>query len=177
MRTADIEKFTEDLLRRHDLFKASIDIKKIVKKESIPLIPYELGDEISGMLVLENGQARIGYNQDHHKVRQRFTIAHELGHYFLHSKSDEDKLFLSHAQVMFRKNTSKEVSFKKEKEANMFAASILMPKFLIEEAYDKILNENSKIDDDQIVWHLSTQFVVSQLAMSYRLKNLNKIYF
>lgn len=53
------------------------------------------------------------------KERQRFTLAHELGHYFLHSKQGQIpiKAFRSGSNLA-------------EQEANFFAANILMPKKL-----------------------------------------------
>ena len=62
---------------------------------------YPLGDDVSGLLSIENGVGTIGYNQTEPKVRKRFTIAHELGHFELHrDKSDlfVDKQFIYRSQ-------------------------------------------------------------------------------
>jgi IrrE N-terminal-like domain len=50
-------------------------------------------------------------------LRQNFTIAHELGHYILHSRSG------SHAPMIAGRKGSNRVEW----EANWFAASLLMP--------------------------------------------------
>ena len=50
-------------------------------------------------------------------LRDRFTIGHELGHYFLHSRQGERPL------VAYRQGSGR-----LEWEANWFAAGLLMPK-------------------------------------------------
>ena len=50
-------------------------------------------------------------------LRHRFTIAHELGHYFLHSRQGKDQI------VAGRDGTDRRVEW----EANWFAAAFLMP--------------------------------------------------
>lgn len=47
------------------------------------------GDDISGVLVVDNDQGMIGFNQAQAPVRQRFTIAHECGHFLLHQTENE----------------------------------------------------------------------------------------
>ena len=57
------------------------------------------------------------------KTRDRFTIGHELGHYFLHSNQGKMPI------VAFRSGSTRI-----EWEANWFAASLLMPKPRFEKA-------------------------------------------
>jgi Zn-dependent peptidase ImmA (M78 family) len=38
------------------------------------------------MLVVKGERGAIGYNSTHARVRQRFTISHEIAHYLLHTK-------------------------------------------------------------------------------------------
>jgi hypothetical protein len=51
-------------------------------------------------------------------LRDRFTIAHELGHYFLHSRQGERPI------VAYREGSSSRIEW----EANWFAAALLMPR-------------------------------------------------
>ena len=53
-------------------------------------------------------------------IRDRFTIAHEMGHYYLHSLAGERKIW-----------ADRKGSGPVEWEANWFAASFLMPRYLI----------------------------------------------
>lgn len=85
-------------------------------------------------------------------VRDKFTLAHELGHYFLHTGDWGKKL----KAARMDKGTPVEV------EANWFAAGLLMPTSKVEDA----LNENKD---------LSVYFQVSREAARYR-KNTYSIY-
>lgn len=120
---------------------------------------------------------RINPFQNSYKVRERFTIAHEIGHYCLHSSSDRDGFTDS------RKTMSRSGSYwdKFESEANNFAAKLLMPKDLLVKEGKKII-EQYKVDESKtsmpaklFVEQVSSMFLVSSKAMEYRLKNLGVI--
>ena len=143
-----------------------VPIESIVQAQGIKLLPYDLGDEISGVLIFENGGATIGYNKNESKVRNRFTIAHELGHFELHKGKEifVDKDF----SVMFRNNKDGEKP-REEAEANDFAACILMPtNFVLAEL------QNIRFDytDDNAIKELAKKFDVSSIAMSLRISHL-----
>ena len=170
-----IEQKGSKLLDSLGVRHAPIPIKKIVKQLNIKLNSFNLGDEISGALVIENGNARIGYNPFESEVRQRFTIAHELGHYILHKGVKKDGLFVDNVKVMFRRQNSTVRELKQEKEANAFAASILMPRALVEKESEKLYRNGKFLTDDEIVKSLASTFKVSTIAMTYRLINLGYI--
>ena len=78
-------------------------------------------DELSGIAVLKNGVPRIYFNPNDHSNRQRFTIAHELGHHVLgHTKDGE-----MHRDNV--ENYSSGAHNMLEVHANKFAAQLLMP--------------------------------------------------
>lgn len=87
-------------------------------------------------------------------IRDRFTIAHEIGHYFLHSLAGERKIC-----------ANREGSNLVEWEANWFAASFLMPRYLIEE---KTCNDENMIAE---------AFGVSKDAAKYRLQTYSEMGF
>src|SRR5687767_2281115 len=96
-RVDQIESIALKIITDLKIKRPPVPILKIVKKLGIDLIDYNLGGEISGLLVIDNNKGTIGYNPNDPPVRQRFTIAHELGHYLLHKSSAElfvDKDFL-----------------------------------------------------------------------------------
>lgn len=112
----------------------------------------------SGQFDFENGRPVIRYTSVEPSVRQRFTIAHELGHYVL----GHEGLFRDPSKNFSATNyDSKEVA------ANKFAAELLMPK---EEV-------NRLIKDDKItdLSKLAQRFNVSEVAMKFRLQNLGWI--
>jgi Zn-dependent peptidase ImmA (M78 family) len=145
-----------------------IPIETIVANHGIKLLSYDLGEGISGVLIIEQGEATIGYNKNEHRVRNRFTIAHEFGHYMLHKEKDlfVDKDF----KVMFRANPSNDINEKHEKEANEFAASILMPEDLLRREIDLL---DLDYTDENAVKILAKKFDVSPISMSIRISKIN----
>jgi len=171
-----IENKALNLLSNLKINELPIPIKKIVKSLKIELTSYNLGCDISGVCVIENDKARIGFNPLESEVRQRFTIAHELGHYYLKHYKDNNGLFVDNVKVMFRRQGATSNEMKQEREANSFAASILMPSNLVEIEYNQIINKDPFLTDDKIVHQLANKFRVSEIAMTYRLINLRYIH-
>jgi Zn-dependent peptidase ImmA (M78 family) len=73
---------------------------------------------------IKDGTGVIGVNNNHHRNRQRFTIAHEIAHYRLHHVG---KVFNDATPVFFRDTTSAAGQSPQEIVANAFAAELLMP--------------------------------------------------
>ncbi|TRA90914.1 ImmA/IrrE family metallo-endopeptidase [Rhizobium rhizogenes] len=94
--------------------------------------------------------------------RDRFTIAHELGHLFLHFpqvKRDNP----GHAMAATRRIDPDDATQKRaEWEANWFAAAFVMPQQAFRDAY----NENSSLA------FLANKFGVSQKAAEVRISSL-----
>jgi Zn-dependent peptidase ImmA (M78 family) len=168
-----IEKKTIEILEDLKIDKLPVPVEFIASRRGLTIQPFDLGEEVSGVLVIDDaGKGTIGVNPLESKVRQRFTIAHELGHFELHNQGGEmfiDKQF----KVLFRDQNSSKGEIKKEQEANAFAAALLMPeKLLIRE----ILKNSFDLTDGQSMKKLATLFNVSTTAMSFRIANLNLFY-
>lgn len=176
MRRATIEQKASDLLNEYNMMSAPVPIKELIKKLNIKLESFNLGEDISGVLVFDKDNLKIGYNPSEPVVRQRFTLAHEVGHYVLHCGSNRDRLFVDNTKVMFRRQNVSLKEKNEEMQANAFSAALLMPKELINKEYEKIIEENDFLSDDQIIKRLSSIFKVSEIAMTYRLTNLD-LYF
>jgi Zn-dependent peptidase ImmA (M78 family) len=78
---------------------------------------------------LNNEEFCIHLNQNRHKNRERFTLAHELGHLFMHmgyliDSAKWNSLSKIEESVFYRDNSYSIDEY----EANEFAASFLMPK-------------------------------------------------
>lgn len=147
-----------------------INLGELIRKEGISVINYPFEDDISGVLVIEEDNVTIGVNKKSSNVRKRFTLAHELGHFKLHTQ--KSKMFMDN--VFFRKKsegyTSKEEKI--EKEANYFAANILMPEHLVRK---EIAELKCDLHDDATIASLANKFEVSSSAMTFRLINLGLI--
>jgi len=172
----DIEQTTSRLLNNLNIGSAPVPIKKIIKELGIKLSSFDLGDDVSGVLVIEDNSARIGYNPSESNVRQRFTLAHELGHYILHCDKKQNGLFVDSTKVMFRRQGSTALELRQERQANAFAAALLMPDELIKKEYELLNERKDFLTDDNIVKKLSSMFKVSEIAMTYRLMNLGYIH-
>lgn len=110
---------------------------------------------LSGAYKPNNGSPTIYINRNEGLTRQRFTCAHELGHYALRHVGDQlDRISgFTIGQLDYR-----------ETEANAFAAALLMPKWSVEAL---IIDQNIRN-----VEMLAEMFGVSQNAMRFRLINL-----
>lgn len=175
---SSIESKAQGVLDSQRITSLPIPVEEIAKKAGINVFPFDLGTDVSGVLHITNGVANIGYNPSESKVRQRYTLAHELGHYILHVTDAKDKVFVdneSYFQLkMFRSAKPKlsSADYKNEQEANQFAAALLMPQTLLQ----KELQDYNGFDfsDSSMITELAKKFEVSTQAMSYRIINLTE---
>src|SRR5260370_41482123 len=80
------------LLQRLDIKNLPIPVEKIAKAIGAQVVFSPLDDELSGMVFVKENVPIIGVNSLHHPNRQRFTIAHEIGHLELHRGIISDKI-------------------------------------------------------------------------------------
>jgi Zn-dependent peptidase ImmA (M78 family) len=134
-----------------------VDPVAIAKKLGVSVNPV-CDSAYSGKAYLERGIRIIEYNGADPVLRQRFAIAHALGHHLLthtdetHSFDDDPSKFSLH------------VASHQEAEANQFAAELLMPEMAVEHL---IFKKNITSLDE-----LAKLFSVSTVAIQYRLKML-----
>lgn len=164
MTLSKIEERATKLLREYEEYKLPVDVVTLAKSLGIALESRQLENEFSGFLVRRKNEHSIVVNSRHAKVRQRFTVAHEIGHYFLHSKKD---VFID-GFVFHRNNPQPQgINYQEEREANSFAAGLLMPSNLVREYMEK--------HDPRSFKEIAEEFEVSPQAMEYRLQNLGFI--
>jgi hypothetical protein len=102
---------------------------KILKEKKIPLVVGHYGDAFDGLLECVNGRFFVHCNLDRENApesaRGRFTIAHELGHYFI----DEHRNSLASGKVKPHGSFADKpiADLQVEREANLFASFLLMP--------------------------------------------------
>ena len=71
-----------------------------------------------------------GKDKENNERVQRFTIAHEIGHYILH------QAYMNDNEPLYYQNLPKNEHRKLETQANMFAARLLMPATAYRPFYD-----------------------------------------
>jgi Zn-dependent peptidase ImmA (M78 family) len=158
----------EELLRKHRISQPPVPVEKLAKLEGLIICPLPASDEISGAIVRKGAHVVVAVNPSHAPTRRRFTIAHELGHYFLHGD------LMEHVDQDFRvswrdANSSRAVNWK-EIEANRFAAKLLMPTAFLKGDLNTL-----RVIDEKAIQQLAKKYQVSPLAMQIRLTNLGLI--
>jgi len=132
-----------------------IDLDQIASFHDIILqeIPLKNAD---GRIVFGKNKAIISINKDiDYDSKKRFTIAHELGHFFLHRNSI--KIHNDNALTL---DTFKNGS--QETEANQFASELLMPTELF------TLYANSKPFSPELLRDLAGIFQTSITSVAYK---------
>ena len=144
-----------NLLKKHAVRSVPIDVLNLIGKEAPGYrIIYEENwpDRLSGLT--NKVQKIIRINKNHPPLRQRFSLAHELGH-----------ICLDHDLVLAERIEGEEVKNELEKEADEFAAELLMPIDIFKKAF----KANTDLET------LAEVFEVSTTAVSVRLLKLHLI--
>jgi len=132
MTVAQIEKLADTVRQEHKL-RVPVDLTKLCAEEGIELAPGDYPGKFHGRIefLSEEGvfvifhPAQPGISEG----RMRFTIAHELGHYFI----EEHRDLIVAGNVHNSVESFSPVSNRIEREADAFAASLLMPERKIAE--------------------------------------------
>lgn len=167
----DLDRAVNELLARAEVNEPPVPVEQIARIAGavVSYQPFD-SDDISGLLYRSAKSAPvIGVNSANAKVRQRFTIAHELGHLHLHT--GHSLILERQMHVNFRDATSATTSNSEEAEANHFAAELLMPRNLLEKSIASLL-AGRPLPDAAIVAKLAQRFEVSRQAMEFRLASL-----
>jgi Zn-dependent peptidase ImmA (M78 family) len=175
MRTRrEIEEKVADLLCKHDVSEAPVRVDMLARAEGLQIVEAAFDGDISGALVRSAGVAGIAVNAKQHPNRRRFTIAHELAHYLL-AHTTEDHIDWPFT-VLRRDEKSSEASDVREIEANAFAANLLMPKDFLKADLRRYTNFRGELElDDAACQTLARKYMVSEMAMTFRLVNLGFI--
>ena len=156
----EIEAQAEDLLG--ETFGSAspdlpVDVNSVASKLGITIKQGSFDDpNIAGYFNRDERTIYVAENDP--PSRQAFTVGHELGHFVRHSATDVDTFYRA-AELNLGDARSN------EQEANWFAASLLMPRQLIELYWPAVRD----------VSRMAGAFGVSASAMVYRLKNLGLI--
>lgn len=161
----NIESTATEILRRFivddsGMFRPPIDPCKLADDLGVEIRYLDLPEGLSGFIAKESAELPpvIYVNDDDSHVRQRFTIAHELGHLV-----QETALGNHVFQTLKREEGHANLGVhNKERWANGFAAGILMPAGATRSLY--VSGESAR--------EIAERLNVSSLAVEYRLANL-----
>jgi len=122
----------EKKLREHGLYALPVNLLSLLEKEDISLFPTDgYADGVSGMLIKLKDDYCIVYSTRYQNPGfERFSIAHELGHFFAddHPSLLTDNLHKSDAGVLSKNRY--------EQEADIFASGLLMPEDIFKDYMD-----------------------------------------
>lgn len=158
------------LLDQHGVKAAPVPVERIAKSLGARVEYAPLDGELSGLAHIRDGVPIVGVNALHAPSRQRFTLAHELGHIQLHRSELERAVHVDRGSLR-RDGLAAAGTDPSEIEANTFAAELLMPAGLLLAALD---GRSVDLEDDAAVASLAKRFKVSEAAMRYRLSSLGE---
>src|SRR3954447_15821935 len=103
-----VEQRAQAILDEYGFQKPPIRVDRLAERLGYNVIYQRLAGEVSGTVILDDdGSITIGINSFHPPVRQRFSVAHEVGHAQLHVSATKDKRFVDPpARVLFRDGTA-----------------------------------------------------------------------
>jgi len=163
----------EALIKMYGIKKAPVDVEALAKKLDVHVIYAELDEGISGLLITkpQPQSSCIAIRKSDPPVRQRFSIGHELGHYCLgHQFVPGEHVHVDRGILVSQRGRSASTGADaKEREANNFSGSLLMPAALLRASVVK-LNTDHLYDNH--ITRLAEEFNVSEQSMTIRLSVL-----
>lgn len=159
----------KNLLKELEIKELPTPLEKIAEAKGLSILRDQtFEDSVSGILVPQ--KMTIIVNPGHPEVRQRFTIAHEIGHFLLHLNQEHPKIIVDERFAFYRNKKSSDGLDETEKEANRFAAELLMPEDILRK---KVEVYGVDLFDDYAISSLASTFNVSEQAMTLKLQSLD----
>ncbi|MEM8820124.1 MAG: ImmA/IrrE family metallo-endopeptidase [Pseudomonadota bacterium] len=125
------------LLGKYDIDEPPVDPVRLARNEGLGVRFVSFAGDYSAVSgFYDPGENAIYVNEDEYPLRQTFTIAHELGHAKLH----RDWAASADYSLLWR-DQSKNADDFHEKEANAFAAHLLVPRKFLEKYYRTLTTE------------------------------------
>lgn len=164
-----IKAFIEEIKLIEGIYNGyELQLDKLCKFLKLKYFVAKFEDNISGSIIKdeETDTYSIYINKEHPRNRQRFTLAHEIGHYISYLKESfskkelEKKGGLEDKAISYRKSGNHSEA---EEEANTIAAELLMPEDKVKELLDMGLTPEE----------MAQKFFVSPAAMTIRLLKLH----
>jgi Zn-dependent peptidase ImmA (M78 family)/transcriptional regulator with XRE-family HTH domain len=150
----------EGLLAAAGITDPPIPVEKLAAGCGVQILPWKFPN-IDGLVVELDTGAVIWVNRQQAETRQRFTLAHELGHHLLRHP---DQFHVDFGGELSPGATGERPGYdwRAERAANDFAANLLMPASIVRREFSDTGNVKA----------LALRFNVSPAAMGFRLTNL-----
>ncbi|MDR3021851.1 MAG: ImmA/IrrE family metallo-endopeptidase [Clostridiales bacterium] len=152
----------KDILTRNNMWRIPIDIVKLAESEGFSIEQVVMDGD--GKILINDIEKIIHVNVNTPKSRKKFTLAHELGHWYVDGNQ-------SSQQIVACRNDN--ISPARETRINNFASELLMPFELLYDFLKKIVK--SDIDPEaNVADYIADEFEVSSSAASIRLSKFVK---
>lgn len=150
------EELALEVLRENKIDRPFVDVFSIVRHSGLGIRFVSFESEFVNVAGFFDPETKsIFVNNEQSTNRQTFTVAHELGHYLLGHKPDQ------YGVLMRWPKGEKSLI---EKEADVFAANLLVPKSMLLTVKKKYILSDDDVDI------LAKIFAVSREMMTYRLR-------
>jgi Zn-dependent peptidase ImmA (M78 family) len=119
-----------------------VDVQALANALGLRVVETPLPDDISGKIErdwVDGDGFMITLNSNHAPVRRRFTLAHEIAHFVLHRDLIGDGIV---DNGLYRDNR---IGDERERQANTYAAQILMPRNLVRQAWNEGLTSAAEL--------------------------------
>jgi len=116
-----------EVLAENYLSEPPINVYELAKNYGLDVIEVHFPasqDNISGFVTATDGTGKLYVNANEPPNRRRFTVAHELGHWRLHKEELQTN---PERSILFRIAIGQLNKDPIEREANIFAANLLVP--------------------------------------------------
>jgi len=158
VRASDPASAAREVRKRTGQTGIPVDVNGVARGVGVGIFYSPLPDTLSAFLLRAEERSVIGVNANQAPVRRRFSAAHEIGHHVL---GHADGSVFDYAFPTTTEGEPPGYDPQNEREANQFAAELLMPEEnLVEDAPSLSLAR------------LARRYEVSPEAMSFRLLNL-----
>lgn len=164
---------TQTMSYKNYIASIPVNIEAMIRSFDIELDKNSnLPEGVLGEISKDGDRYKISIKKTDHYYRKRFTMAHELGHFVLHKDKIGNGIDDSENYRALRR-TNSAVGALEEKEANSFAANILMPEDLVVQyAKERGVFVGNDNEQEEALQEIATAFQVSKAAMQIRINDL-----
>ena len=162
----EVELRAMEVLRQHGLYSLPIDPVQLADRLGVTVKNAKFSDDsLASMIAKRGDHTQILVEQADPPYRKRFSIAHELGHHFLHLLEDGE--IVDKRADMFREKEPMDAHTSSDRireiQANWFAAALLMPEEFVREEWVR----------NPSIARMARIFNVSEEAIGYRVDSLD----
>lgn len=157
-----LSKYNQDLIEKYQR-ETPMKLGALAKELNLVVKKSTLAPNISGEIKESDDIVTIRINRHDAISRQRYTLAHEIAHFFLHRSLLKNGI---KDDVLYRSAQSNEV----EAEANRLAADIIMPLELVKSLIKKYSVDD--LDREKVYECVAEELAVSTTALAIRLEKI-----